>query len=555
MSQHPKRQKHKPTIPSEIKSKSSAVVETKSIKRKSGRIGSLSIRLLWSFLRFGIGVALLGAVGFGLFELYRRIKPVADSESDVMQHEVKKRTLEDTVIERGTIESQNTVYGKCELPGNESSIVFIVPEGTLVAKGDIIVKLESSKIDQQIALKKIALNEAEGKLKEALQNLIAKTKEGDGKIVTAERELQIAKIDVEKYRDGDSKAEESELLRLIADGKAQLQKFLEERKNIEVLVKKGYRSPEQLDEYQLRVNSLSKAVLRDEQKLDNLKKYDYKLKMTTFQGKETDAAKKIERENSIAAAEIEKAESTIESAKNLVELHKSELDDLVKTLAKCEMKAPQDGTVAYANQPWFDASQKIRTGSKVYQQRDIFFLPDMLNMQVKLGVHESIINRIKKDQSVTIRLDAFPDVKLNGTISYVAELAASSFDDAKNYDATVLIKEIPEGISLKPGMTAEVQILVGTYEDILAIPVGAVTEHFQLSYVYIAKGNDFARKVVKTGRTTHSFVEITEGLEPGDLVAMDAYRRGTNDFASAERKAGANQAAGKASESTQGATQ
>ena len=167
----------------------------------------------------------------------------------------------------------------------------------------------------------------------------------------------------------------------------------------------------------------------------------------------------------------------------------------------------------------------------------------MLNMQVKLGIHESIINRIKKDQSVSIRLDAFPDLKLKGHVSYVAELAASSFNNAKNYDATVLIKEIPETISLKPGMTAEVEILVGTYEDIMAIPVGAVTEHFQLSYVYVAKGSEFARKVVKTGRTTHSFVEILEGLEPGESVAMDAYRRGTNDFASAERKAGANQPA------------
>ena len=513
------------------------------------------VRLLWSLLRFGFGIAFIGAMGFGLITLYQRMSPATAADSDVMRHTVQRRTLDDTVIERGTVESQNTVYGKCELPGSESSIVFIVPEGTVVAKGDIIVKLESAKIDQQIALKRIALNDAEGKLKEAQQSLIAKRNEGEGKIVTAKRELEIAKIEVIKYRDGDFIAEESELQRLIKDGQAQLEKFLDERRKIEELVKKGYRSPEQLDESGLRVESLKKAVQRDEQKLSNLRKYDKQLKMTTFQGKETDAGKKVEREISTDKAEIEKAESTIASADNLVKLHKSELNELLGTLSKCEMKAPQDGTIAYANQPWFDASQKIRTGSKVYQQRDIFFLPDMLNMQVKLGVHESIINRIKKDQTVTIRLDAFPDVKLSGKISYVAELAASSFDDAKNYDATVLIKEIPDSISLKPGMTAEVEILVGTYEDILAIPVGAVTEHFQLSYVYIANGKDFSRKVVKTGRATHSFVEIVEGLAPDDLVAMDAYRRGTNDFASAERKAGASQPAGKAVESASGAAE
>jgi HlyD family secretion protein len=511
-------------------------LQTGSNKRRSNQG-----RSLWGLLRFCMVIALVALVGFGLLLLFKRLATVAGSESDLLLHVVQRRTLDDTVVERGTIESQNTVYGKCELPGDESSIVFIVPEGTVVSKGDVIVRLESAKIDQQIALKKIALNEAEGKLKEALQNLIAKKNEGEGKIVTAERELQIAKIEVIKYRDGDFIADESELQRLIKDSQAQLEKLLDERRKIEELVKKGYRSPEQLDEYGLRVESVKKAVQRDEQKLSNLRKYDRELKLTTFQGKETDAAKKVDREKSTAAAEIERAESAIESAKNLVELHKSELNELMEVLAKCEMKAPQDGTVAYANQPWFDDSQKIRTGSKVFQQRDIFFLPDMANMQVKLGIHESIVNRIKKDQSASIRLDAFPDVKLKGRISYVAELAASSFDNAKNYDATVLIEEIPSGVSLKPGMTAEVEILIGTYEDILAIPVGGVTEHFQLSYVYLANGSSFIRKVVKTGRTTHSFVEIVEGLEVGESIAMDAYRRGTNDFASAERKAGANQ--------------
>ncbi len=498
-----------------------------------------ALRFFGSFVRSTVWLLVLSAIVIGLFEVYRRTSNATAAETEVLTHTAQRRTLEDTVVERGTIESQNTVYGKCELPGSESSIVFIVPEGTVVKKGDVIVRLESDKIDQQIALKRIALNEAEGKLKEAQQNLIAKKNECDGKIVTAARELELAKIDVEKYRDGDSKAEESELQRLIADSQAQLQKFLDERSNIEVLVKKGYRSPEQLDEYRLRVNSLKKAVERDIQKLENLKKYDYKLKMTTFQGKETDAKSKLERETSTAEAEAEKAQSAIKNAQNLVDLLNSELAELNATLEKCTMKAPQDGTVAYANQPWYDDSQRVRIGSRVYQQRDIFYLPDMLNMQVKLRIHESVINRIKKDQTVSIRLDAFPDVKLKGTIHYVAELAASDFDDAKNYEAIVHINEIPKDIALKPGMTAELVILVGTYKDILAIPVGAVTEHFQQSYVYVADDKEFRRRPVKTGRMTHSFIEILDGLEVSQVLAMDAYRRGTNDFAAAERKAGA----------------
>lgn len=60
--------------------------------------------------------------------------------------------IEREVEELGHPHGQNTVYGKCELPGDENSIVFILPEGTFVSKGDVIVSLESAKMDQQIYL-------------------------------------------------------------------------------------------------------------------------------------------------------------------------------------------------------------------------------------------------------------------------------------------------------------------------------------------------------------------------------------------------------------------
>ncbi len=45
-----------------------------------------------------------------------------------------------------------------------------------------------------------------------------------------------------------------------------------------------------------------------------------------------------------------------------------------------------------------------------------YYLPDMKNMQVKLGLHESVINRVKTGQTVSIRLDAFADQKLMARI-------------------------------------------------------------------------------------------------------------------------------------------
>ena len=73
-----------------------------------------------------------------------------------------------------------------------------------------------------------------------------------------------------------------------------------------------------------------------------------------------------------------------------------------------------------------------------------------------------------------------------------------------------------------------------TYRDVVAVPVGAVTEHFGQSYVYVMSDGQCKRRHVTTNRSTHSFVEITEGVEVGETVALDAYQRGLVDFADVE---------------------
>ncbi len=483
--------------------------------------------------------ALIAVAAIGSILAFGQMSPNEAKTSEAGSYSVQRRTVDDTVVERGTLESKNTVHGRCELPGWENKIIKLVAEGTFVKKGELVAKLEADKIDQQIAQKKVALNEAHGKLAQTKQELAVQLNKGESDIATAELELKLAELDLEKYRDGDFVAEKTELERLIAEGQAQLEKVNDDRRNIEVLVKKGYRSPEQLSEFKLRESSYKFAVDRDQQKLRVLEKYDHKRKLTEFDAKAKEAKRKLNRAKTTADAEKQKAESAISSAQNAVSLHEKELKDLDNVLAKSTLLAPQDGTVAYANQPWYGPEDRIREGASVRQQQDIFYLPDMANMQVRVNIHESVVNRVKIEQTASIRLDAFSDIKLKGKVTFVAELAASSYSNTKNYDALVIIEDIPANLALKPGMTAEVEIMVGTYTDIVAVPVGAVTEHFQQTYCYVEVGSKYERRSVKIGRITHSFFEIVEGLNPGDKVALDAYQRGTADFAAAEREANA----------------
>ncbi len=474
-------------------------------------------------------------VGFCILAISRYVGNAQLDSAQGSSYTVQRRTLEDRVVERGTVESQNTVYGNCETPGR-SKITFIVPEGSLVKKGDKVAAFETNETEQLIQTKEVEVNEARGKFDEAVQSLEIKRNENETNIAAAKLANDIAVIDLKKYEKGDFVADKADLERAIKEAEAALEKVRDEKNNIQILVKKGYRTPQQLREIQLRENTFQFQVERDKQKLLVLVTYDKEKKLIEMEGKLAETELKLDRAKKTAEAEVKKGEAAVENAKNGVTIVEQQLTELQEVLEKCTLFAEQDGTVAYANERWYDASDRIREGTEMYPGRAVYYLPDMSRMQIKANVHESVVDRIKVNQKATIRLDAFSDTKLAGTVSSVAGMAASTYSNVQNYETVILIDQLPEKLAIKPGMTAEVDILVGTYADVICVPVGAITEHFEQTYVYVLTGGKAARRSVTTGRVTHSFVEITEGLQVGEVVALDAYQRGLIDFADAERE-------------------
>ncbi len=486
-------------------------------------------RIVW----LAIALALLGGVAYSANVLSDSLS--VDPNSDLLTFTVKKKTLRDTVVERGALESQETVLGKCEVPGHQHKIVFIVPEGSIVKKGDEVVKFSSEIIDKLIAEKKVQVNEAERKLETAKQEIKVKQNESDSLVSDAEFALTQAEIALEKYRDGDYQQQVAELERSISEGEAELERSVDSLQNFRALVKKGIRSPEQLRNIELQVQSHRHRVVRDRRQLEVLTKYTYREQMTLLKHNVDDGKLKLQRAKTTAEAQKRQAETEVSRAERNLKLQQEELKEKQDAKEKCVILAPQPGTVAYANEYWWSDDRKIREGAEVHEGKSIFNLPDMSRMQVKVSVHESVVNKIKKDQKASIRIDAFPDHKFKGKVMTVSQLSDSSYyRTTQNYEVIVHILEIPDGVDLKPGMTAEVEVKVGTYKDVLAVPVTTVTENYGQSYVFKKLGNEFPKHRIEIGRVTNSFIEVTDGLSTGDELAMDAYQRGLLEFGDSE---------------------
>ena len=142
----------------------------------------------------------------------------------------------------------------------------------------------------------------------------------------------------------------------------------------------------------------------------------------------------------------------------------------------CTVRAPHDGFLIYANDD--DDDTRIEEGATVRQRQDLFYLPDLTQMEVVTTFHESIVRRIKDGMQAVVRIEAMPQVKLEGHVVSVSPLPASirswsQSDEVKNFIGKVQLHAIPQG--LLPGMTAEVEILTAQVANAVVVPPDAVT--------------------------------------------------------------------------------
>lgn len=403
-------------------------------------------------------------------------------------------------------------------------------------KGDTVCTFDSSEIEKSIKEQEIKVQQAESKIETTAQEVeIAKSK-GQSEILDAEVELKLAKLDQEKYQDGDYLVERADITGAIALAKKDLEDATEKREQFRALVKKGFRSPEQLRSVEQEYSKTLNYLERDQEKLRVKEKYEYRRKTVEMTAKIQQATTKVGRAQATAKAELAKSLAENESAKATHRIELQQLEKLQQEKEKCILKAQQDGVVAYANDRWWDESSRIREGATVYSRQKIFTLPDMSNMQVKVNIHESQVKKVKEGQKVEVRVDAFSNLVIPGTVKTVSQLADSTnsrFGGAKEYPCVVTIDAMPKE-DLKPAMTAEVKILAGELTGVLALPVQAVVERQGEHFAYIKGPGGPERKSVKVGSTNEKFIEITEGLAEGGEVLLDAQTRIDEELGKAE---------------------
>ena len=435
------------------------------------------------------------------------------------------------VVDRGELESAKTVDARCEVEGRQIKIVEILPEGTAVKKDQIVVRFDADELTVQHAKQAVALKQAEGKAKAAAGDLEVARNKAEGDIAKAKLQMDLAKLDLEKYqhKKGDYNAELEERMGEIALADRDLKEAQDKLGHYKKLWTEGFVPEDQVRLKEAEIKQKEFVLKSKQAKLHVLQEFTRKRTIAELTAKSADAEREYERSKKSAEASLEKAKSELEAAEVTVKIEKQSLARIERQLTKCEVKAPQDGILVYSKERFWDPASRIQPGAVVHFQQTLFSLPDLTRMQVKMKVHESVVKKVTPGLKAEIRLDAYADRVLQGTVEKVATLASSErgWDETgvKEYTTIVKIDNLPPEAGLRPGMTAEVRIFIKHLSNVLLIPVQAVTEKERQSCVWVKTGSAYVFRNLTVGENNEKYVEVSSGLEEGEQVALDARAR------------------------------
>lgn len=444
---------------------------------KSGAGGTVVFLLLL--------VLLIGGGAFAYSAIF------GDEESGqnegALLYTVAKNDILVTVTEDGNVESASNVDVKCSVSGG-STILWIVEDGTTVSEGDEIVKLDTANLEDQLNTQKMNYERAMATR------------------IQATEDFEASKLSVREYEEGtyieELKKAEAEI-RIAQENHRSSENVFNYTKK---MVRKGFATALQREADQF-------AVERAQLDLEAAQTRKKVLEEFTKQK----ALKDLEAKREAAAAKARADEAAFD-------LEQVRLERLKKQMENCVIKAPQNGMVVYANdggRSRFGGSQEIQIeeGAMVRERQALIRLPDLTQMQVKVTVHESKVDLLKRGMPARIVIQ---DVDYKGKVVSVAnQPEPTSFFSANVKEYATIVAIEGEATDLRPGMTAHVEILVADLQDVLTLPISSVVDQRGGYFCWVKTKDGYRKQEVELGRTNDKSVHVITGVEAGDEVVRN----------------------------------
>ena len=401
--------------------------------------------------------------------------------SSLLTHRISRGDLLVTVIEQGTLESSENTEIKCKVRGS-NTVIWVVENGTHVEPGDDLVRLDTLFMEEQIAERtKFALWTRSG----------------------AERSranLERAKLAVGEYEQGQYIVALKTLQKDHAIKKNLLltaQALLDHEKT---MAEAGYKSELDVEEKTFAVTRADLDVKLIATQIEVLEEFTKKEELATLKG------------------DLRATDARLKAAEERVFADNSRLETAEEEMLHCVVKAEKAGMVIHPSSARWKNAPEIEEGATVHKDQVLLLMPDLTKMQVKVGIHESMVDRVKPGLEAIVTVS---DRTLNAEVESVATVTSPAGWWTGNQVKYDTIIRLPEGEPLNPGMSAEVEVIMARHEDVLTIPVAAVLETTNEYLCWVQTPLGPKRRVLELGDSNDVSILVQSGLSEGEDVVLN----------------------------------
>jgi len=425
-----------------------------------------------------------------------------------------------SIVETGTLQALRSITYASQIQSNQAKIVALAPEGKLVQKGDLLILFDSAPFEEEIRRSQALLSQAEADLQKAEQDSKLQGIQNHEELAVARQKLERSELELKDVQQGKGKLKEEEAVAAVGNAERDLQKAEAAVLDLKPLLAEGFITKQELDRAEQQVARAREDLALAQRRRDALLEFGRPLELSQAKSDAVLTREGLKQLEAASSYRLEQKKAAISSARSRIEEAASKLALAKQQLARTEVRADVPGIVVYKDVFFGSEQRKPQVGDQVWANQPLLILPDISKMVAETKVRETDIHKVERNQKVTIRVEAYPEMKLSGAVTLVGTLAQEEKDrrGTKFFGVTIQVSETEP--RLRPGMTTRVEIETEERPKALSIPLDAVFERDDRPIVYVASGRQVEPREVILGSSNQDFVVVERGLRRGERVCL-----------------------------------
>jgi HlyD family secretion protein len=443
-------------------------------------------------------------------------------EAGIVGATVQRGALRINVVERGSLKAAESVTLKSELEG-QVTVLWLIEEGAEVQPGDIVCELDTSQHVSRRVQQEIKVQNAEAALVKARQNLAIQVSQNESDIAQADQELEFARLDLEKYEEGDMPQELQALAEEILLADETLARAAQDLSWSEKLAERGFLEQTQVDTDRLAKSRAEVTLNQARRALELFKDYEIPRRRKELSAAVTEMQRELERVKLQSEARLADYKADLASAEATAGLERDELQKVVSQIAKGTLRAPVPGMVVYAMEERgrYGSGDPMQEGASVRERQSIITIPSSKGFVAAVSLHETVLEKVRLGMACLVTVDALRE-SFPGTVSFKALLPdQQSFwanPDLRVYRTEVKLQA--QDPRIRPGMSSSIEILVDDLADVLYVPLQAVFLDGGEPICFLSQGGAVQKRPVEVGQSNTKWVQIVSGLAEGETVLL-----------------------------------